>query len=142
MIRHHNGILVLVLLAISASSAWAWQRAKKPVKSKPTTASGADPVLVIVNGEKVTESDLVRRMTTRQVPEEERERFRGPYLEKLIDARLIQQFLASRKTAATNQELDEQVKLVRENARKSGRDPDKVLAESGYTPESLREELA
>jgi len=136
MTRVRQGLLVLLFVG-AAGAAQAWQAGKKPAGSK-----AAERVLVIVNGDKITEADLVRRMTTRQVPLEDRERVRGAYLEKLIDMRLIQQFLASRKTTATKQEIDEQVKLVRENARKSGRDPDKVLAESGYTPEALREELA
>ncbi len=133
----HKGILVVVVSVAAAGPVCAWQPAK--LKAAP---AASDVVLVVVNGQKVTEADVTRRMKTRQVPEDEWEKLRGPYLEKLIDVRLIQQFLASRKAIAAKKEIDDQVNLVRENARKGGRDPDKFLAESGYTPESLREELA
>src|SRR5262245_3744820 len=108
MSRFEQGMLGFVLVLTAVGPAQAWQSAKKAAKAQ----SVADPVLVIVNGDKITESDLIRRMKTRQVPEDERDRYREAYLEKLIDSRLIQQFLTSRKTAATKQEIDEQIKLV------------------------------
>jgi peptidyl-prolyl cis-trans isomerase C len=60
----------------------------------------------------------------------------------MIDAKLIQQFLESRDTRASKQELDAQVNRIRDAAKQRNADPDKALAELGYTPESLREEFA
>jgi len=60
----------------------------------------------------------------------------------LIDTRLMQQFLDSRDTKAPKKEVDEQVNRIRDAAKQRGSDPDKVLAELGYTPQSLREEFA
>jgi peptidyl-prolyl cis-trans isomerase C len=55
---------------------------------------------------------------------------------------LIQQFLSSRKTVATKKEIDEQITLLKTQLKKGGLDPDKVLAEKGFTNESLREVFA
>lgn len=137
-----QGLVIVALLAITTGMAGAVQAAQKSVKSKPAAGAGHETVLVVVNGDKITEADLIRAMMTRQVREEDREKYKGPFLEEMIDARLIKQFLKSRKTAATKQEIDEQVNRLREAARRGDADPDKVLAEKGYTPESLREEFA
>jgi parvulin-like peptidyl-prolyl isomerase len=99
-------------------------------------------VLVAVNGKNITETDLNRMFLTRRVREDQREERRNAFLEDMIDARLIQQFLESRDTRATKQELDAQVKPILDAAKKRNPDPDKALAELGYTPESLREEFA
>lgn len=129
---------LILLVVVSAASL----EAAPPAKPKAATAGGRETVLVLVNGQKVTEADLNRAFATRQVPDDSRARLRKPFLEELIDSRLIQQFLASRKTAATKEEIDEEVNRIKNLARQSGSDPDKVLAERGYTTESLREEFA
>ncbi len=99
-------------------------------------------MLVTVNGKNITEKELNRMLMTRQVREEQRDKARDAFLEEMIDARLIQQFLDSRDTKASKQEIDAQVDRIREAARQRGSDPDKVLAELGYTADSLREEFA
>src|SRR5579864_6394644 len=106
-------ILVVVLLASVCGTARAWQSVKKSAKPKAAPSTGADMALVVVNGEKITEADLNRSFAYFNVPEEERPRVRKSFLDNLIDTRLIQQFLKSRKTAATKQEIDEQIKLLK-----------------------------
>jgi peptidyl-prolyl cis-trans isomerase C len=142
MFRRVPKVLIAALLAGSTVPALAYQATKKSPKSKPAAADGRDTVLVVVNGHKVTQADLNRKMRTLQIPENEREAAWRPQLERIVDERLIQQFLASRKIAATKQEIDVPVNQIREEARKSGSDPDRYLAEKGYTVESLREEFA
>jgi hypothetical protein len=49
---------------------WAAQAVKKPAKSKTQVAAQPETVIVTVNGKKITETDLNRMQTTRQVREE------------------------------------------------------------------------
>ncbi|HTI52446.1 MAG TPA: peptidylprolyl isomerase [Planctomycetaceae bacterium] len=109
---------------------------------KPAARGGESAVLVVVNGQNVTEADLQRMLQTRQVPAESREKYRQPFLEEMIDARLIRQFLASKKIVADKKEVDRQVQQVMDLAAKRGSDADKALREMGYTRESLREEFS
>jgi peptidyl-prolyl cis-trans isomerase C len=118
------------------------QPAKKPASSKAPPESSRETVLVVVNGKRITDGELNRWLMTRKVPEEKRTSERDRFIEQLIDTRLIQQFLDARDTKASKKEIDEQVDRVRDAAKQRGSDPDKVLAELGYTPQSLREEFA
>jgi peptidyl-prolyl cis-trans isomerase C len=137
----HKGILAAVLLAVVAGRAPAWQGGKKPTPSKlAPAATGA--VLVIVNGEKITEAELNRSFEFVNVPVEERPMRRKTFLDDLIDIRLIQQFLKSRKTVATNQEIDAQINFLKDGLKQAGLNPDKTLQEKGFTTELLREKFA
>ncbi len=137
-----KGILVVGLLVVAAAPVRAWQVAKKPAKPKAAASAGSEAVLVVVNGEKVTEADLNRSFAYFNVPEEERPRVRKTFLDNLVDTRLIQQFLKSRKTAATKQEIDEQIKLLKSQLKQAGLDPDRALEEKGFTTDLLREMFA
>jgi peptidyl-prolyl cis-trans isomerase C len=137
-----KGILAVVLLVAGSAPVGAWQAAKKPAKSKAASPAGADAVLVLVNGEKITEADLNRSFAYFNVPEDERPRVRKSFLDNLVDTRLIQQFLKSRKTAATRQEIDEQIKLLKNQLKQAGLDPDKALEEKGFSTDLLREMFA
>jgi peptidyl-prolyl cis-trans isomerase C len=66
---------------------------------------------------------------------------RKPFLEQLVDRRLMQGFLAERKAAASELELDAELRRIRELIQRSGETPEAVLARLGYTEETLREEL-
>jgi peptidyl-prolyl cis-trans isomerase C len=118
------------------------QSEKKRAASKATTTAPRETVLVIVNGKNITDADLNRWMMIYQIPEEKRLSERDRFIEQLIDTRLMQQFLDSRDAKASKKELDEQVNRIREAAKQRGSDPDKVLAELGYTPQSLRDVFA
>ncbi|MBS0260976.1 MAG: peptidylprolyl isomerase [Planctomycetes bacterium] len=132
---------IAVLLLSSGTAAFA-QTEKKGAGAKSGGSPSREAVLVLVNGKKITETDLDRFLTTRRVSEEKRAAERDRFIDQLIDSRLIQQFLDSRDTKASKKELDEQVNRIREAARQRGSDPDKVLAELGYTPQTLRDEFA
>src|SRR5262249_15465608 len=99
-------------------------------------------VLVVVNGQRITESNLQHSFQTRRVPAEMQSEVRNRFIEELIDARLIGDFLAQRKIAADKKEVDEQVARIKELARDRGSDPDRVMAELGYDDEALRAEFA
>ena len=142
MFDYKHVVLVVALAGCGASQAWAAQAAKKPAKAKTPAASKRETVLVTVNGKNITETDLQRMLITRQVPEQDREKARGAFLEDMIDARLIQQFLDSRDTKASKQEIDALVNQFRESLKQHGTDPDKVLADKGFTADSLREDFA
>ena len=142
MRRSGVGILVAAAALSFAALLPAFPPSSKPSKSKPESADARGPVLVIVNGQKITEPELNRLITTHRVPPEKRDEVRRSFLDKLIDMRLVQQYLASRKVAAGKKEVDDQIKQIRAAAGKRGEDPDQALAEAGYTPEWLREQIA
>jgi peptidyl-prolyl cis-trans isomerase C len=140
MFRYYRAVtLVLWAVFITMPPLYA-QAQKKPAAAKP--AASRETVLVVVNGKRITDADLNRWMMIYQIPEEKRVAERDRYIEQLIDTRLMQQFLDSRDTKASKKELDEQVNRIREAAKQRGSDPDKVLAELGYTPQSLRDVFA
>ena len=142
MSHYPKGSFVVGLMLVAAAPVLAWQPAKKPVKPKAAPSTATDAVLVVVNGEKITEADLNRSFAYFNVPDEERPRVRNSFLDNLIDTRLIQQFLKSRKTAATKQEIDEQIKVLKGQLKQAGLDPDKALEEKGFTTDLLREMFA
>jgi peptidyl-prolyl cis-trans isomerase C len=111
------------------------------VVAAPEKRPADNRVAVTVNGKAITEADLQRMMQSRQVPEAMREKYREPFLEEMIDARLIRDFLAGRKITADKQEVEQQVKQVLELAAKRG-DPEQALMKMGYTRESLRDEFS
>lgn len=134
--RRIAGMTVLVLCCHGAGT-FCVAQAKKGSARAPASAT-----LVSVDGQNITESDLQRIMQTRQVPADSREKYRRPFLEEMIDARLMRQYLASQKISASKEEVEQQVQQIQELAAQRGSDPEKLLIEMGYTPESLREEFA
>jgi parvulin-like peptidyl-prolyl isomerase len=112
-------------------------------QTKKSAARGAaSAVLVTVNRQNVTEADLQRMLTSRKVPEDSRDKYRKRFLEEMIDARLMQQFLASKKIVADRKDLDRQVQQILDLAAKEGDGGETALREMGYTRESLRAEFA
>ena len=142
MCKLKRAVLIVLLTVCGMVPAWGVQSTKQPAKAKSPPAAKRETVLVTVNGKNITQTQLDRMLLTRQVREEQRDKARAAFLEEMIDARLIQQFLDSRDTKASKQEIDAQVNRIRGAAKQGGGDPDKILAERGYTPESLREEFA
>jgi parvulin-like peptidyl-prolyl isomerase len=140
MIRYWQATTLVLWAAFVTMPHSNAQSEKKPAAK--AAAASRETVLVVVNGKKITDADLNRWMMTRKVAEEKRIAERDRFIDQLIDARLMQQFLDSRDTRASKKELDELVKKIRDSAEKRGSDPDKALAELGYTPQALREEFA
>ena len=99
-------------------------------------------VLVRVNGQPITGGQLESLMASRRVPPDKRLDLRRPFLEQLVDQRLMQAFLAERKATASELELDAEIRRIRELIQRSGESPEAVLGRLGYTEDGLREELA
>lgn len=135
--RTVTAALVLALIGALLSG-----EAVSQTKKKSAAKSVTVPALVVVNGEAITDADLERVMKTRKVPEAQKEKFRRPFLDEMLDAKLVAQFLASKKIAADKKEVDAQVQSIKNLAAKSGGDPEQAIVEMGYTPETLREEFA
>lgn len=108
----------------------------------PSTAAPSPRVLVFVDDEPITEGDLRFMMLSRRVSEEAGADVRRELLEQLIDRRLMQSYLSSRKADPDPKQIDVRVERIRALIRKRGDDPHKVLASLGYTDERLRDELA
>ena len=101
-----------------------------------------DKVLVTVNGREISQADLDFLMLSRQVPKDRKEILQKRFLDQLIERRLMQDFLAKRKTRASKLELDLRVEQLFKTIKKGGDDPKQVLAKLGYTEETLRKELS
>ncbi len=103
---------------------------------------GADRVLVVVNGEQIRESELQRCLQSRRIPEDKRDGpVRQEFLGQLIDTHVMKKYLASRDALPSKAEVDAAVEKVRLLAAKGGRDPSEALEQTGYTDESLRDEV-
>lgn len=101
----------------------------------------ADPVLALVNGQPVRQSQVDRLIQSRRVPEKLQPQMRALFLDELIDNTLMSRYLAERDALPTPKEIEAAVDKLRQVAARSG-DPDKALETAGYTATSLREEVA
>ncbi len=110
--------------------------------AQDTTKRHSRRVLVVVNGQPITQGDLNFLMLSRRVVKHKQSGLRKQFLEHLIDNRLLQSFLAQRKAKPNEKQLDSQIKFIYKIIRQSGDDPTKVLASLGYTKQTLRNELA
>jgi parvulin-like peptidyl-prolyl isomerase len=79
---------------------------------------------------------------SRHIPPDKRLGVRDHILEQLIDRRLIEQFLQSRKVEAPQRELDRQLALLRRIIEHGEGDFETTIARLGFTEESLRKHLA
>ncbi len=98
-------------------------------------------VVVTVNGTDITEADLNFIILSRRIPAELARAQRKQLIEQLIDRRVLLQFLVKRKVKPPKTAVDSQIRRIIELIRRTGDDPDKVLAKLGYTQQKLRTEL-
>lgn len=134
------GLLSAAALLLSIASPGLAQRASTAPRQQ-TRSSAGGPVVARVDGEPITQADIEWMLKSRRVPERLWDKLQEPFLEQLIDMRLIQKFLAARRIQANEKELEEQVARIRRTLAR-GEDAEKTLAELGYDEASLREELA
>jgi parvulin-like peptidyl-prolyl isomerase len=125
-----SALLALCLGAIGASVAVS--QTGPPPASKAAAASSRSPgrALVVVNGRNITDRELEQLLAARQAGDA-----------VAAEVRKIGEFLASRKTTATRQEIDAELDALRTAAKRQGNDPDRTLAAVGYPLEFLREEI-
>jgi peptidyl-prolyl cis-trans isomerase C len=139
--RRRIGRLIIVTLIFSLPT----DKVRSDVYQRsPQTLSDEDVkrVLVLVGGDPITEGDLHFLMISRSVPKQLQAAVRKRFLEQLIDRRLMQTFLADRKAKPDKIQLEEQITRFHQFLRKNGKDPEKTLAQLGFTSEVLRNELA
>ena len=101
----------------------------------------ASAVIATVNSHPITEADVEFMMLSRKVPADRRSEVRDSIIEQLIDRELMRQYLAERKAEPVPEELDAQVRRIRESLEKAGNEAAAVLKRLGYTEEKLRAEL-
>lgn len=102
----------------------------------------ADPVLATVNGEPIRRSEVEFLCELRRIPESARAAAQDRLLEELIDQKLMAQFLRSRRTEATPEELSARIASLRSLIERSGRDPDEVFRKLGLSEETVLRTLA
>lgn len=100
-----------------------------------------ETVLVRVNGKAITERDLTVMLLTRRVPPKLHAAVRNIFLERLIDHRLLRDYLEERKIHPTPEQLEAAVRRIHRQIRAQGGDPDKILRRYGLTGDLLRQEL-
>ena len=98
--------------------------------------------LSVVNGTKITESDLEFLYLSRDVREELKPSVRDRYIELLIDRHLLKEFLRSRKITAPESLVQERVARAEKLITREGLNFDEALKNLGYTRESFAEEVA
>lgn len=106
--------------------------------------AAADPksaVVARVNGVAITEADVAfaanrQKTISRDEHIDERE-----LIERLIDRQLVRTFLTAQKIEPNANELKQQIAQAESLIKKSGEDPQKLLAKIGYSPDRLKREL-
>lgn len=109
--------------------------------TKGTSRRADDAVLVRVDGQPITQSDLERMFKSRRVEPALQPKVRGEFLDQMIDTRLMQRFLKSQKIVVSDAEVDSQVAQIKALLPKSAA-AQLDLKEYGYTEKVLRDELA
>ncbi len=97
--------------------------------------------IAVVNGTAITAAQLDLYLLTQGVPENQWAARRQAVLEQMIERRLIQELLDSRKITAPTATLDRQLALV-EQVLKQADNPEEILSQLGMTRADLQRELA
>jgi len=99
-------------------------------------------VLVTVNGTPITENQLLVYRFLRRLPPHGPAESRKADLEQLVENELMRQFLADRRSEVDPKKLAAAVKAAKEQLKREGRDPDKLLPSSSQLDALLRRELS
>jgi parvulin-like peptidyl-prolyl isomerase len=132
-------LLTLLFVAVLRSA----EPQEKPAASKPPTPPSAkqtdeNPVVAIVNGERIMLSELLGRLNELNVLPEKREDVAGGVLDGMIDNALLVQFLAAQKIAFDAKAVDAQIAEVKAEYDKAGVKIADALAQLGLTEAKLR----
>jgi parvulin-like peptidyl-prolyl isomerase len=103
--------------------------------------SAPGSALVTVNKQAISAADLERMYATRRVPVEKQPKLRRAFLEEMVDAEVMRQFLAKQRVKADPKLVQRQVTQILGIAAEQGGDAAAVLQAQGYTEESLRKEF-
>lgn len=105
-------------------------------------STAADTPLVLVNGKAVTQADLETAFLVRGVPPERQAALRRAMLDRLVDERLIGEFLQRRRVKPNEAALDAQVDRILALIHRRGEEPDEFLARLGMDRQQIREQLS
>ena len=105
-----------------------------------SVTAAAEPV-VTVNGSAITKADVDDYMRSRQVPKSLRETLRKTFAQRLVDLRLMEAYLKSKKVQAKKTQLDKAVQRWNRQMRLKRLDPKAVMKQRGLTEAGLRREL-
>lgn len=100
-----------------------------------------DAVLATVDGRPVTERELQAMFLARDVPRSLQPAVRKAFLQRLIDNRLMRDFLKQRKVEPAAKRIDDAVRKFHRQIKDRGEDPAKVLKQRGLDEAALRREL-
>lgn len=106
------------------------------------SAEETSKTLAVVNGVKITESDLEFLYLSRDVREELKASVRDRYIDQLIERSLLKQFLQERKIEAPESVVEERVARAEKLITRENLNFDETLKNLGYTRESFRQEVA
>ncbi len=98
--------------------------------------------LVVVDRHAITSADLDLKCLVRGIAKEHRDSIRQQLLERLVDERLISDFLRSRRVQASPVAIDAQIELLNSLIRRRGDDPTELLSQLGFTEDQLRQVLS
>jgi parvulin-like peptidyl-prolyl isomerase len=139
--RYLNVLLTLaVILVVSPARLTAQQPAQEQA-TPPKTVK----VAAVVNGENIPESEVTSAMT-RQLrgrtltPERDKE-FRQKMLDAMIDSRLVEQFLASKKIQADPKAVDAVIEDLKKRVAGDGLAFEEALKRQGLSEQTLRQRI-
>src|SRR5262249_38167392 len=130
----------LPIAALAALLPFAALAQEKAQEKLPMPAPGA--VAATVNGQTIPEVAIQRVLKQQRVPPEEYAAGRPEILDHLIDNLLIDQYLIQHKLTVDDKEVQAKLQEIREDLKKGGQDPDKVLQGLMLTESELKTEMA
>lgn len=104
-------------------------------------ADDADDVLVTVNAHPITQADLRLEALLRQVPEAQLQQQRESLIERLIELRLIAEFVAKRKARANPVQLESQQERIEALIHRRGEEPEQLFERLGIDRQRLLQRL-
>jgi len=133
-------LLTILFVAVLRSAEPQQQKpaAPNPPASSPATAPDDDPVVAVVNGERIMLSELLGRLNELNVLPEKREDVAGGVLDGMVDNALLVQFLATQKIVYDAKAVDAQIAEVKAEYDKEGVKIADALAQLGLTEQKLR----
>jgi peptidyl-prolyl cis-trans isomerase C len=126
-------LLIAALAALLPGLAPAQEQV--PMPATPAVAA-------TVNGQPIPEVAIQRVLKQQRVPPEEHATARPEILDHLIDNLLIDQYLLKHKLAVDDKEVQAKLQEIREDLKKGGQDPEKVLQGLMLTEVELKTEMA
>lgn len=133
----NRGLCVVIVALMLQQASWT---STASMAAEPTRSPGE--ILVRVNRRTVTAGDLEFARLTQVSVADLTPELRRRMLEKLVDKRLMQDFLRRQKVQVNPRELEILADRVRKDLEKRGLDSQKTLLDIGYGKSKLYDELS